>query len=352
MAKLLPSPDFTWNPITNPPKAGLRPKREGSYRLEPDPQDGRLIVHNYGHAGAGITMSWGCAIEVAQIISDSGYGAGDDVAVLGGGVMGLTAAAILAERAFSVTVFAKDFPPNTTSNVAGGQWAPASVQHKDKIQFERILRNSYDMHKAKGSAYGVSPRLNYATHRLPSFDDVPTSVVPRPTALAHLPFAKLNSPGFVYSTLLVEPPIFLPKLILDLYQHNVPRHIKIFATMNDILSNPLISQRIIVNCTGLGARDICNDRKVHPVKGQLAMLPAQPTLDYLFCSPGYLFPRQDAVVVGGTEETSFKDDKPDINTCKTVLEHVRRSFEPTILTRLVPARVREFLQPSWLIQYK
>jgi hypothetical protein len=50
--KLLPSPDFTWNPITNPPKAGLRPKRDESYRLEPEMQDGRLVIHNYGHAGA------------------------------------------------------------------------------------------------------------------------------------------------------------------------------------------------------------------------------------------------------------------------------------------------------------
>jgi glycine/D-amino acid oxidase-like deaminating enzyme len=156
----------------------------------------------------------------------------------------------------------------------------------------------------------------------------------------------------VYSTLLVEPPIFLPKLISDLHQRKVPRHVEIFATMNDVLSYPLITQKIIVNCTGLGAREICNDRKVHPVKGQLAMLPPQPNLNYLFCSPGYLFPREDAVVVGGTEETSFKDDKPDINMCKMVLEHVRRAFEPTMLTKLVPARVMEFMQPSWLIQNK
>ena len=352
MAKLLPSPDFTWNPITNPPKAGLRPKRDESYRLEPEMHDGRLVVHNYGHAGAGITMSWGCAIEVAELISNSGHGPGEEVAVLGGGVMGLTSAAILAERGFHVTILAKDFPPNTTSNVAGGQWAPASVNHNDKAQFERILRNAFKMHQVKGSAYGVSARLNYATHKLPSFDDVPASIVPPPAALRHLPFAKLNSQGFVYSTLLVEPPIFLPKLISDLKQRDVPRLVKAFATMNEVFSDPRITQRIIVNCTGLGARDLCNDRKVRAVKGQLAMLPPQPNLDYLFCSPGYLFPRQDAVVVGGTEEKTFQDDKPDIKTCKRVLELVRRAFEPTALTKLMPNRVSEFMRPAWFIQNK
>ena len=352
MVDLLPSPDFTWDPISNPPKAGLRPKRDGSYRLEPEMHDGRLIVHNYGHAGAGITMSWGCAIEVAEIISGSGHGPDEEVAVLGGGVMGLTAAAILAERGFQATIFAKDFPPNTTSNVAGGQWAPASVNHKDKAQFERILTNAFKMHEAKGSTYGVSARLNYATKKLPSFADVPTTIVPPPTTLRHLPFAKLNSRGFVYSTLLVEPPIFLPKLISDLKQRNVPRLVKAFATMNDVFSDTVITQRIIVNCTGLGARELCNDRKVHPVKGQLVMLPPQPNLDYLFCSPGYLFPRQDAVVVGGTEENTFEDDKPDIKTCKRVLELVRRAFEPTTLTRLIPQFVNEFMMPNWFIQNK
>ena len=216
MASTLPSPNFTWDPMKNPPKAGLRPKRDGSYRLEAEPQDGRFVVHNYGHAGAGITMSWGSAIEVAQIIADAGHAPPEELAVLGGGVMGLTAAVTLAERGYNVQVFAKAFPPDTTSNVAGGQWAPASVEHMDKVQFERILKNAFNTHKAKGPAYGVSHKQNYATTRLPSFADVPTSIVPPPTALAHLPFARLKSRGFVYSTLLVEPPIFLTKLVSDL----------------------------------------------------------------------------------------------------------------------------------------
>ena len=350
---ILPSPNFTWDPVANPPKAGLRPKRDGSYRLEPElGGDGRLIVHNYGHAGAGITMSWGCAIEVAQIIADAGHAAGEDIAVLGGGVIGLTAANILAERGFKVTVFAKAFPPDTTSNVAGGQWAPASVQHTDKVQFERILKNAFETHKAKGAAYGVSPRLNYATQLLPSFSDVPGSIVPPPTKLAHLPFAKLNSSGVVYSTLLVEPPIFLPKLVSDLKDRNVPLNVKTLGAMNDVLSDPQIPQRVIVNCTGLGAREICGDPKVHPVKGQLVMLPPQPNLDYLFCAPGYLFPRQDAVVVGGTEETSFTDDKPDLKMCQTLLAHVRNAFEPSLMTMFTPNVVANFMKPDWLIDSK
>jgi D-amino-acid oxidase len=46
-------------------RVGLRPARP-EVRLEAEPLDGgRVLWHNYGHGGAGVTLSWGCAREVA-----------------------------------------------------------------------------------------------------------------------------------------------------------------------------------------------------------------------------------------------------------------------------------------------
>ncbi len=50
-----------------PVRVGLRPFREGNVRLE-TVQDSH-IIHNYGHGGAGVTFSWGCAKEVAEMVS-------------------------------------------------------------------------------------------------------------------------------------------------------------------------------------------------------------------------------------------------------------------------------------------
>ncbi|WP_233261383.1 FAD-dependent oxidoreductase [Vitiosangium sp. GDMCC 1.1324] len=45
---------------------GLRPGRP-SVRLELEQVGGRYVLHNYGHGGAGVTLSWGCADEVVSL---------------------------------------------------------------------------------------------------------------------------------------------------------------------------------------------------------------------------------------------------------------------------------------------
>jgi len=48
-----------------PVRVGLRPFRGQSIRLEHEPGTG--IVHNYGHGGAGVSLSWGCAEQVTAL---------------------------------------------------------------------------------------------------------------------------------------------------------------------------------------------------------------------------------------------------------------------------------------------
>ena len=49
---------------------GLRPSRS-EVRLEVEDICGRKVVHNYGHGGAGVTLSWGCAEEVVGLVAQS-----------------------------------------------------------------------------------------------------------------------------------------------------------------------------------------------------------------------------------------------------------------------------------------
>ena len=53
-------------------RVGLRPFRRSGLRLERDRlRDGRTVIHNYGHGGAGFTLSWGCAREVFEVAVSS-----------------------------------------------------------------------------------------------------------------------------------------------------------------------------------------------------------------------------------------------------------------------------------------
>ena len=52
-------------------KAGPRPKREAGVRLERQRQDDVTVIHNYGHGGAGFTVSWGCAFEVLSRVREA-----------------------------------------------------------------------------------------------------------------------------------------------------------------------------------------------------------------------------------------------------------------------------------------
>src|SRR5687768_4006649 len=122
---------------------GLRPYRPEGFVVDAERAGDKLLVHNYGHGGAGITLSWGTASLALDLAggfpgaraSRPGRGsrpaARRRFAVLGCGVNGLSTALLL-QRRFqdgpgTVTIYARDLPPETTSNVAGGFWYPTSV---------------------------------------------------------------------------------------------------------------------------------------------------------------------------------------------------------------------------------
>ncbi len=339
-----PPPDFSgrWSCI-----AGLRPYRKNSYRLGAEIYGDKFVVHNYGHGGAGITMSWGCAHEVRDIIN--GRPVATDatrVAVLGAGVMGLTAATLLVEMGMEVTVYAREFIPHTTSNVAGGQWAPSVVEYDQspdgRKQFHRILRRAFKTHEAKiGEGFGVSRRPNYTEQRSSSFDKVPKDLVPEPRALDHLPFEKLRTPGYVYQTLLIEPPIFLARLEGDLKAAGVQFVQTELSGLADVQN---LRERVVANCTGLGSRKLWPDTDLIPIKGQLALLRPQPELEYLFSASGYVFPREDAVVVGGSYEPGVEDPTPDPKMCEEIVATMKDKFDGKL-------HLLEAL-PDWFIRNK
>ncbi len=327
----LPTPDFTFDAgAPGACVAGVRPYRTGSYRLDTETASGTFVVHNYGHGGAGITLSWGCAAKVKRIVRRHlAASPVAEAAVLGAGVMGLTAATRLLDLGLTVTIYADRPPARTTSFTAGGQWAVSVVEYAGKEKELRgVITTAYRTFKDSiGKGFGVSELPNYAptrSHNLEVVRQLVPGLLPEPVRLARLPFEGHRSPGYEYRTLLIEPQIFLPRLERDLRARGATFVRRRFTSRSDVLTS--LRQRIVVNCTGLGAGKLWDDPKMVPIKGQLAMLPAQPALRYLYGQNGYLFPRTDHVVIGGTFEEGVDDEQPDQAVCTSLVEHIASLF--------------------------
>ncbi len=87
---------------------GLRPFRPSGFVVGGQKLDDKLVVHNYGHGGGGVTLSWGTGELACREVDSTGE---KNIAVLGCGAVGLATARLLQERGCTVTIYAKDFRP-------------------------------------------------------------------------------------------------------------------------------------------------------------------------------------------------------------------------------------------------
>ena len=299
---------------------GLRPYRPEGFKVEAERLGEKLLVHNYGHGGAGITLSWGTASLAVDVLSAPGAiptGSGRvrrprRFAVLGCGVNGLSTARLL-QRRFqdgpgTVTIYAKDLPPETTSNIAGGFWSPTSVfdpEHttaKFTEQFRLACRiSNRAFQNLIGPEYGVRWMETFELYRnegsltreLPGGDDLyPARETHRdPDHYFGFPYVRQ------YNTMLIEPPVYLNALLRDFYNAGGKLVVKEFRSREEIKRLP---EQVIFNCTGLGAHALFGDQSLEPVRGQLEVLLPQPEIDYCYLSSGYMFPRRDGIILGGT----------------------------------------------------
>ena len=100
--------------------------------------------------------------------------------------------------------------------------------------------------------------------------------------------------------------------------------IRNFATPDAIAALP---EKLVFNCTGLGARQLFGDTELQPVRGQLAVLLPQPEVRYAFAGgAGYMFPRADGIILGGTFERDVWDTTPDPADIARIVESHKLFF--------------------------
>lgn len=317
---------------------GLRPYRPDGFVVDAERLGSKLLVHNYGHGGGGVTLSWGTASLAVDLLRDHLIARRSSkptrFAVLGCGVSGLSTAILLQRRyqngPRTVTIYAKDLPPNTTSNIAGASWAPTSVYENETGDFADQFRQACKISNRAfqllvGPDYGVRwmdtfeliRNEGFADRELPGGNDLYPQIQIHRDAANYFGFPYVRQ----YSTMLIEPSIYLSALLRDFYSAGGRVVVKEFKNRAEIAR---LREQVVFNCTGLGSRSLFDDETLVPVRGQLEILLPQPEIDYCYLSSGYMFPRRDGVVLGGTWDHDDWTLTPNPDQAAGILETHRQ----------------------------
>ncbi|MDO6567584.1 FAD-dependent oxidoreductase [Alteromonas sp. 1_MG-2023] len=306
---------------------GHRPYRPEGFVVNSEVFGNKTLVHNYGHGGGGISLSWGSSALAVNEVANSEI---KEAAIIGSGVMGLTTARLLQEAGWKVTLYTKAMPRFTTSQVAGGEWGPYSVHDPllSSLAFKSQLQQAAKIAhgtfaKMVGSDYGIQWKELYTAVNTKPDDEGPFR--------QFYPYTQVLGPNehpfptnYCISslTMLIETTTFLRRLVSDIKLFGGEFVIREFHDQDDIHS---LSQSVLFNCTGLGSRALFNDEGILPAKGQLVLLPPDPAVDYLTVGGGtgslYMFSRNDYMILGGTFKPGDWSTEPEpIETARILSE--------------------------------
>ncbi len=317
---------------------GLRPHRDSGFVLRAEKLDDKTLIHNYGHAGAGMSLAWGCGVMVAEFAQDTGL---RRAAVIGCGSPGLTAARQLQRRGFDVTIYAATLPPDTTSNMSLAGFTPTTaLVNNDRrtpawdAQFLRAAELSYrQLQLMVGEDYGVYWMDSYNATDDPTpgrggrggrgDENGMTDADLLPPLLRPNRNREVLGPGehpfptkFAVRTpsLSIEPNKYLDRLVRDFLMFGGRIVIRKFETPRDLMS---LAEPIVVNCTGLGSFTLFNDKELVPIKGQLTAMIAQPEVNYRAGSRtatgvnASMNARSDGIIIGNLQDRGNWSLEPD-----------------------------------------
>ena len=316
----------------------LRPFRAAGPRLETEQLGEALVVHNYGHGGSGWSLSWGSAtIAVRKAMTASPA----EIAVIGCGALGLTAAIVAQGAGAKVTIYARDLLPETRSARATGYWTPDSriaLASKAAPGFPELWEEM--------------ARISFKTYR--SYLGLPGSpvqwidrfVVPGGTHSAADPPGSLDFAGYGDRIHDINPPgetlppgatpfgpvavRRVPQLMFNIadYGHTLMTDFLLaggqvvrreFHAPAELAS---LKQKVVINCPGYGARALWKDESIVPVRGQIAWLIPQAEVDYGVYYDGVnVVSRRDGIVLqmlDGGDMRGLGDDNETVDRAEAI----------------------------------
>jgi len=307
-----------------------RPFRMQGPRLEFERIGRKQVIHNYGHGGSGWSLSWGSGKLATEMAKEHGNGS-RELAIIGCGAIGLTTALVAQQAGYRVTIYTKDRMPFVPSYRATGSFTPDSrlvtTQYASGFvqQWELMARYTFRRFQSYLGVDGnpIEWRDMY------SLSDVPPGT-PREPSHSEEPeypsFERELLADILPRSVTVNPHPFpapyvtrRPQLIFNITEYS--RHLLMeFLAAGGRIENlelknksdfAAVDERLVINCTGYGARSLLGDDTVIPVRGQTCKLMPQPEVDYGFFYGSRrvsVYPRRDGLLVQAQAPGDYNND--------------------------------------------
>jgi D-amino-acid oxidase len=230
------------------------------------------------------------------------------VVVVGAGVVGLTTAVCLRERGIAADIVARDAPEETTSAVAAALWYPYRALPVDRVAAWSAA--GYEVLAGLAGVAGSGVRMVAGTE-LVSRD------APDPWWRDAVPDLRRTDAGLRFTAPAVDMSVHLPWLVERLGALGGAVERRSVGSLDELHADA------VVNCAGLGARELAGDTSLTAVRGQVVRVAAPEVGEWLIDQSDpehltYVVPRERDVVLGGTAHEGVEDDTPDPETTAAI----------------------------------
>jgi D-amino-acid oxidase len=244
-----------------------------------------------------------------------------DAVIVGAGVIGLSCALRLQESGRRVAVVSPEGPETTTSWVAAAVWYPSHTDADPRV-----------LDWARRTFVELSDQ---AVHQVPGVTMRPTRMLLRGSTLT--PWWAVAVPDFRIAHGRDLPPVYtgewhfsVPAVEMGVYLNWQIQRVTsaggvLLRRRLDHLADVADLAPVIINASGLAARELADDPSVYPARGRL-VLTTNPGLDTSVrdedapAGVTYIHPRSRDVVLGGTFEPHESDLSPDADESQAIIE--------------------------------
>jgi D-amino-acid oxidase len=248
--------------------------------------------------------------------------------VLGSGVIGLTCAVVLAESGFHVTIWAREFPPHTTSDISAAVWYPYKCDPIELVrEWGSHTLGELQRLSTRTDETGVRNVPGFKYFHRPMGPPWWAGLVPEFRLLGQAQVPATCRSGYFFKLPVADMSRYLPyleKRFTEAGGHRERRHVQSLEEARGRAS-------LVVNCTGLGARELVADKELYAIRGQILRVPKLSRDEIVMDDDHadgmiYVIPRLEDTILGGVAEEAVECLEPDDTTTAAIRRRCAHYF--------------------------